>query len=238
MRQRKALMSDGFTIIELLIATAVFSVVLLVITSGVILFTDNYYKGVTQANTQAVARNVSSTIGQALQFSGAAYPYQPLSSPYPAVKAFCVSGVRYTYVLGRKVVPPPATIDSSGTQTRDALVTQDFGSAASCLDTPTNPIKDITAGLPSGAKELLNKNMWLSNLTIQSGPGNSYAVNIQVAYGDADLLCNPSLSGNTYCNSGDTMPAGDYTPELQCKSQAGSQFCAVSTLNTVVQQRL
>ena len=236
MKHVATIASDGFTIIELLIATAVFSTVLVVITSGVILFTNNFYRGITQANTQSVARNVTNTIGQALQFGGAAYPYQPLVSPLaPTVKAFCINGVRYSYVLGRQVEQAP---DSSGRQTRDALVVQDFGGVAACVDTTTNPIHDITTGLPSGAKELLDNNMWLSNLTIQQSQGNSYGVDIQIANGDADLLCNPGLSVNTYCDSNTTMPAGDYTADVQCKNHAGSQFCAVSALNMIVQQRL
>ena len=49
---------SGFTIVELMIATLVFAMVLLVITVGVMSFTRAYYRGINQSNTQRVARAV------------------------------------------------------------------------------------------------------------------------------------------------------------------------------------
>jgi prepilin-type N-terminal cleavage/methylation domain-containing protein len=61
---------DGFTVVELLIATVVFTMVLLVITSGVTHFTHAYYKGVHQSSTQTTSRNVINTIAQNIQYGG------------------------------------------------------------------------------------------------------------------------------------------------------------------------
>ena len=122
--------SAGFTIIELLVATAVFSVILIVITSGIMLFTSNYYKGVNQSNTQAVARSIINNISQAIQFSAAGYPYVQLAN-WPTGsgnQGFCVNNVQYSYVTGREIESSP----SGALQTRDALVSHAYPSGTAC----------------------------------------------------------------------------------------------------------
>jgi prepilin-type N-terminal cleavage/methylation domain-containing protein len=67
-RQRKS--QAGFTIVELMIATLVFAVVLILITVGVLTFTRSFFKGINQSRTQNAARTVIETISQGIQFSG------------------------------------------------------------------------------------------------------------------------------------------------------------------------
>lgn len=59
----------GFTIIELLIATVTFSLVLLIITGAIIQFSRVYYKGVVTSKTQETARSVADELARAAQFS-------------------------------------------------------------------------------------------------------------------------------------------------------------------------
>src|SRR5262249_25193419 len=69
----------GFTIVELMVATLVFSTILIVITYGVLSFTRAYYNGVTNSTTQDTARNIISTISQAVEFNGSGINVTPTS---------------------------------------------------------------------------------------------------------------------------------------------------------------
>lgn len=61
--------NKGFTIIELLIATVAFSVILMVITGAVVQIGRIYYKGVVQSRTQERARAITDSVAKNLQFS-------------------------------------------------------------------------------------------------------------------------------------------------------------------------
>lgn len=65
------------------------------------------------------------------------------------------------------------------------------------------------------AKELLGPNMRITELVINQ-VGDNYTINLSIAYGDDDLL----------------------DADKKCKTGAGSQFCATSTLSTTVQRRI
>ena len=69
-RYRLATSQKGFTIVELLISSLVFSLVLLTVTIGVIQITRVYYKGITESTAQNAARDALDTISQAIQFNG------------------------------------------------------------------------------------------------------------------------------------------------------------------------
>ncbi len=79
--------SKGFTIIELLIATTVFSVILLIMTSGLIYIGKVYYRTVAQTKTQEASRSAIDQISQAIQFSG--------GSVIVGVDALCVGDTMF-----------------------------------------------------------------------------------------------------------------------------------------------
>src|SRR5688572_3763971 len=199
----------GFTVIELMVATAVFAVVLVVVTAGILQVSRLYYKGVNEANTQNVVRTITDTIAQSIQFgggqvvpttSGAATPSSP--------KAFCIGNQRFTYDLGWQVV------DNSPNATRHqgyhGLVQDNY---SGCSSTSTQPLNapDVLG------RELLSPNMRLSKLNITDLGSNLYRVEVRVIYGDDDLLKNPNDPLTTCINE-----------------TAGTQFCTISELNTVV----
>src|SRR6185369_9199416 len=88
----------GFTIVELMIATLVFSLVLIVITVGVLHFTNTYYKGVNNSATQTAAQNAIDTISQSIQFtmSGSAG-----TDDAPA-GVFCAGSRLFLYTAGKQ----------------------------------------------------------------------------------------------------------------------------------------
>jgi prepilin-type N-terminal cleavage/methylation domain-containing protein len=175
---------SGFTIVELLISTVVFSVILLAVTIGIMQITRVYYKGINEANTQDVARGIMDTISQAIQFSGGTV-YATQGSAPGASTSFCIGNEQFSYKLGYQLVE-----SSPGTnQTTKALWQS---TTSGCTGNP--------AAAASGI-ELLSPKMRLSNLTVSqvnSGDANLWKVSVRVVYGDDDLLSNPTAT-NASC---------------------------------------
>lgn len=207
-RRNARLGSHGFTIVELMIATLVFSVILLIVTSGILQVTRTYYKGVTEANTQTAARNVIDAISQAIQFNGGAV--QPPTGSAPGTSyEFCVGSTRFRFMLGSELSSSP-----SGTQTRHAML----------KDTASNCTAGSTASINTPAAtgdELLSLRMRLSGLSVTDLGNNLYKITVRVVYGDDDLLSNPASPTATCLGV-----------------QAGTQYCSVVQLSTTVLKRV
>jgi prepilin-type N-terminal cleavage/methylation domain-containing protein len=173
--------SNGFTVVELLIATAVFSTILLLSTFGIMQVGRTYYKGVTIIRTQNVARNVMDTISQDIQFSGS----KPVGTLPAGIGSgsgrFCIGNTRYQYRIGQNV------------------------GAGGALRVTEN----IASGCPNDAafiqgRELLSQNMRLSRLVIVGNVSEDYSIQLSVAYGD-NSLTDPTTglcfggSGSQFC---------------------------------------
>jgi prepilin-type N-terminal cleavage/methylation domain-containing protein len=195
----------GFTIIELMVATLVFSVILTVITLGVMTFTNSYYRGVNDSTTQNTTRTIIDTISQAIQFGSA-----PVTPTTVAGDFFCAGGYSFTYSRGG-LYPTVST------------------------GLYMAPMTGVCAAKTTGGTQLLGKNLRLTNLAVEKlAAGNLYRVSVSVAMGADDLLCSPSQSGSCTGGAMTFWPVTD----VRCRSTAGSQFCATSTLTTVVEQRI
>lgn len=214
-RRRIVLGADGFTIVELMIATAVFSVVLLLATSGLLQITRTYYKGVTEANTQNTARAVVDTVSRAIQFDGGAVQPTNGSSPRTTYD-FCVGNARFRYYLGSELATSPA----SG-QTYHALLQDSTSGCTSGPDGATINSSSISCTTATNCSELVSPNMRLSQFSVTSLGSNLYQVSVTVVYGD-DVLLNSPTSSNPSCLG----------------VQAGTQFCAISKISTTVLKRV
>lgn len=226
---------SGFTIVELLIATTVFGVVLLLATMGLIQVGKTYSKGINSSDTQGAARAIVDDVAQAIQFSGGGINLpadagawkvnwttaggDPVTSQ---VKFFCTQEKRYIYVAGPEL-----------TDTNHVFMSDDKGIGKGC---PT------PGSWPADATELFRPNMRVSKFKINGNQGSPslYNIEVRVVFGDDDLICSPgqnNCSGNTETDFGPpdvaTMPE-----DLACKTTVGSQFCGFSELSTSVQKRL
>lgn len=163
--------SQGFTLVELMIATVIFSVVLLLISAGMIQVGRLFYKGSTSVNTQEIARTIIDDISQAIQFGG-----ETVSLPtavYP--NRFCIGSRRYTYALGTRL-----------TDTNQVLLVDQASST--CNDsTPPNNL----AAPSANSRELMGFNMRLANLTITPGLNGTYSITVKVVYGEDDTMSDP-----------------------------------------------
>lgn len=225
----------GFTIVELLIATLVFSTVVLVITFGIIQFSRSYYRGSTTTNLQNATRNVIDAVSQAIQFSGSDVTSWSQTSSGGEVTAggYCIGNTQFDFVVGKQ-----RGGDSLATgQVKHALYSAP-SAAGSCtaINADTNP----------NVKDLADPNMRVVKFTIKNLGPNLYTVDLRLAYGDADLLCSPKVTTANPNDSGSCSSKSDpttydnylYKGDLTCKITNGSQFCAAAELSTIVQKRV
>jgi len=169
----------GFTIVELMIATTVFSVILVTITVGVMYFTHSYYKGVYSGMTQNVARDISDSVAQAVQF-GTGDP--TVVTVDPTQSYFCAGGYVFVFKQGQQYDQdhPGATIGMY-MQPMDG----DCGHSATVVTSPR--------------RQLLGDRMRVTFLRFEKVDG-LYKLDIKVAYGDDDLL--QGTDADVQCNIG------------------------------------
>jgi len=223
---------QGFTIVELLISTTVFSVILLLCLAALVQIGKMYYKGVTTAQTQQTARAIMDEITQGIQLSGDGVRAQTLTvgpqvAPAdPAVGFFCIGSTRYTYAIDRQVSDANNTNDK---QLLHALWVDEPGACAGATDQKLSelPTVDLSLPVPSTAphgRELLSSNMRITRLTLVPTDGDRlWTINLTIAYGDEDLF---------------TTDPADSTRKICKGAQAGTQFCAFSEITSVIKRRL
>ena len=217
--QRQYSSQKGFTIVELMISTAIFSTVLLVILTAVTQIGRMYYKGITTAKTQEVARTVVERVSQEIQFSGASTA--PIMSTSTTNNAICIGPSRFIWKIDVPVTAAQHAlwVDSSTECTPNAV-----DSISLSIASPT-PVGSLTYG-----SELLPNGYRLEKLSI-TGVGQLWTVSARVVYGAADLI--ESVDPATGATDVPRVP-----DRTVCKgSQVGTQFCSVSEITTTVLRR-
>jgi prepilin-type N-terminal cleavage/methylation domain-containing protein len=211
----------GFTIVELSIASAVFSVVLLVALTAFLQIGRIYYKGISVTQTQETASQILNDISGNLETATTVSSVQNRGS----WQYFCIGDVRYTYYIGSAVDSTNIASElSDGNQIgfiRDALP---HGGGICPAPCPTNSCgpNEVTWTAPDhNPTEMLSNKMRIEYLNFsQPDPINSanlYNIQIVVFYGDSDL--------EQFDTPGDPRTA-------TCKQQIGSQFCAIANYST------
>ncbi|HEY1645515.1 MAG TPA: prepilin-type N-terminal cleavage/methylation domain-containing protein, partial [Candidatus Saccharimonadales bacterium] len=91
----------GFTIIELLIATAIFTVILIITSTAIIGISQTYIKGSIQGETQQTARAVLSDVSEDIQLNNPNVNYTDLTTNTAGTGEFyfCVGNDVYIYRL-------------------------------------------------------------------------------------------------------------------------------------------
>ncbi len=217
--------SKGFTIVELLIATAILSTILVGASISVLHISKMYYKGVVMSRTQDAARTLVENISRPIQFEGSQYMESTSTSFGGGInnemgssatrKSYCLGNQRYTITKNMQVNKSLPSGISQG-KIRHAVWRDKVGNAAECA---TNPPLNLSSNPPaSNGESLLGENMRLHEFEITPKADNLYEVKVTVIYGDKELI---------------DLGTG------RCKTAvAGSQWCAVAQYNTVVLRRL
>lgn len=207
--------ASGFTIIELLIATTVFAVMLLLAQSIFVQIGHLFYRGVSITNTQETANHVFQDITGNFQNA------ETVNSGSTSYTYYCIGNARYTYQLDKPVDTSAATDHSAGGNygiLKDILP----GAGNACA-----PPCDPSGSCPNGSVpfknpvELLGDKMRVGQFSISQSTttSNLYNVSIIIAYGDNDSV--------TYRTTGDPST-------IACASDRQNNFCAVSSINTSV----
>lgn len=245
---RSKLGSKGFTLTELMIATTIFSTILLLLTLGLLNIGKNYYKSRNTVRTQEVARRVLDEISSSIQFGDKVpTPIQDdinWTGPLPKPK-----------VLRGFFIDPaiPTSVSTNFNQIDpNAKTIQDYFCIGSKrfsfgnkrvrpprTEAPADPneqhglVVDEPAGgcnkpqalrvdpaLGVQGKELLAENTRLTELRIVQDRDN-YTITVQVTTGEDEFI--------------ERTPG---SPQFgTCKAGAGAQYCAVARLETTVQRR-
>lgn len=213
--------SKGFTVVELMIATMIFTVILLLCTYGLVRIGQIYYKGVLSARVQNTARSIEDDIITKIKYGGESHggggedfipdPLNPGEYIVPEDKAaaICIGVSRYSFIISKDAA--------------DSRLIYDEPALADC-DVPA----DMNTLLP-GQKNLLPKGMRLSKFSLRPYAldlsSQSVAIRVKITAGEPDLFEN-GVDGN-----GDPINKG-------CKGGAGDHFCASSDLVTYATPRV
>jgi prepilin-type N-terminal cleavage/methylation domain-containing protein len=258
--------NKGFTIVELMIALAILSVILVVASVVLINIENLYSKGVNAANLQNAARNIVDDVSANLQFSGQSPINCNLNGQQPPAGSatfadsttcgvgaamgddhgpfvYCVGNTRYTYVLGQELGTDPyykATSSSTPTQ----QITNHVLWRDTLAPTGTNPCPAMTAAEFSTATG--------PETDPNAVPGSGYEMmpdHTRLTRFEIDKNPNePSIYDiDVWMAYGDgdlvniedlTGPNSSNPGYITCNGAQGTQFCAVSEISTTVTGRV
>lgn len=208
---------EGFTVIELLIATTVFSLVLLVSLIGFLQIGQIFYKGLAVTQTSQTARQLGDALKQDIAFNASATGTEVQSVSGPGggqVQYFCAGPNRYTFKQGVKLDAANQDIGAGKFGLiKDSLTTTGcpapYGSGSVALNKPT---------------ELLGNKMRVSQISVNKlAPPNDklYNLSIRIVYGDDDVLANVTTPTTTKCLSGGNSSRYCYVYELKTTVRSG-----------------
>jgi prepilin-type N-terminal cleavage/methylation domain-containing protein len=220
----KGVSQRGFTVVELLIATTVFSIVLLTALIGFIRIGNLFYKGVsiaqTQDNANSLYKDVAGNFQSAASVGGA---QNSISGTYDY---YCIGGTRYTYRINKEVLQSdPLNHSPSGNfGVLKDILPGNGACAEPCDDTSSSPCLGSTVRL-SNPVELLGEKTRIEkfNITQSTTTSNLYTIAIILAYGD-DTALDYSIK----------TPAVDYSTVFCPGGTTSQQFCAISSVDTAI----
>lgn len=207
--------NKGFTIVELMIASSTFSVMLLVCLGAVIYLGRLYYKGVTISSTIDTTDTAMENVIESIQYSENTFPVAASGG----WQGYCMDNKKFSYRTGTQLV---TNSPGSGQSDQVLIISTDPG----CNPSTSNaePVNS------SDRRELLKENMRLTSFRVTSSGSGLYDIEIGVAYGGdpTDSL----VEQNTFNTDG----SGNI---VSCKdSSQATAFCAVTYLTASVGKKV
>lgn len=208
---------SAFTVVELMISTAVFSLVLMTIMAVIAQIGRMYYRGVTTARVQEATRSVVDRISQEIQYSADGIANAPRQINNAPEHVICVSGARYFWV------------DEQLTDGSSYGIWYDEDARLTTADNPCNGNNSAALSAnpvsPPGtnARELLPTGSRVMYFSLQPIGSNLYTIRLRVMYWTGNIAELDSSGVDKNCRSG---------------TFGGMQFCAVSDITTTVFKRL
>ncbi|MEK7603235.1 MAG: type II secretion system protein [Patescibacteria group bacterium] len=217
----------GFTIIELMIAIGVFSVVLVLASASLITVGRQYQKASISTTTQNVARLLMEDVTSHTQLSSNA-PLQGTpgngQNGIPGggddVLVTCLGAVRFSYIVGWQL---ESSTNVSKHQSKHVLWKDVLNNQSNCV-APDLQQENPSLGTGSAGKELLSVHTRLLQFNIVTVLNNLVSIDVSVIYGDDDVLDNLSSFPSSIAGCLD--------------EKSGGAFCSLSELHTTVIRRL
>jgi prepilin-type N-terminal cleavage/methylation domain-containing protein len=208
---RRSKKQTGFTIAELTIASAIFSVVLLVALAGFMQIGHIFYKGVTITSTQETANQIYKDVSGYFQ-TATSITLPP--APVNGYSYYCIGGARFTYNIDKAVDTSQAP-DHSATGNFGILKDVLLAGPAACSAPCNDLVSPATCSTPfSNPQELLGDKMRVLKFGITPGSqSNLFDISMMFAYGDDEVLGyqTPGVPTSRYCLAG----------------SANQQFCSI-----------
>jgi prepilin-type N-terminal cleavage/methylation domain-containing protein len=224
-RNNKTNKAKGFTLIELMLATTIFALVLIIMLASFLQIARMFYKGVSISSTNEATRSLVEEIVNDVRFAGDSSIACAASSCPSYRKYFCVGNHRYTYITapnkggGAKV--SGTDVSSPQPSTINAGVVQDtvFG-----CPPPT------TSG--SNPRQLLGLNMQLNDLEFRPADNGVFVHAHVLLYGAVDTVF-ASYAQPTHSPSQALLD-----PDAHCSgSLFDTQLCATADFKTTISTR-
>lgn len=205
--------TPGFTIIELLVATLVFSIVLVVVLAAFVQISRLFYKGVNIANLHNDTRTITQDIENDIKFVQSSPQSFAATYNAPGKGYFCIGLHRYTYNLGHQL--------GSGGANDIGIERQTISYGSGC------PNQAAAAG--TNQQELLDNGMQLNAISLNCLNGRCL-VNAHVIFygigGNPDTFLTKTAGYST-----DPWRA----PDAECTgSLSDSLYCATADYNRTV----
>jgi prepilin-type N-terminal cleavage/methylation domain-containing protein len=222
--------NSGFTVMELMIATAVFSVLLLISLVGFLQIGQLFYKGVNITRTSDVSKQVISSVKNDISFyPGTAAitiqgPSQVSPSGGPTINRywFCAGQNRYSFILYRPLdsaaQATEMTLDVSGWY-RFALLKDRITVTPPACPNPFNTSGSAPIN-PGSVTELLGDKMRLARFTLTPIGTSLYTLNVRIAYGIDEVLNNPT-NENVSCKSGSNNSRYCFVTQVRTTARRG-----------------
>lgn len=218
--------NGGFTIVELLIAIAIFSAILLIIVYAFLFGVNEFTQAYVSSKTQETARSIEQAITQSfdLTASGGYTVLNPIKNNSSGIttNGFCLGQYRYSFVTGME-------LNISVNANLAHVFVQDIYPGCNISSSP----QDLSGGvtLATGSKELIGQNMRVGYFNINSNTTSNnetyYNIAFNIAYGDDNTLIRTDISGT------------ENTPLYSCPSVfINGKMCAFATINTIAYQRV
>lgn len=219
---------NGFTVIELLIATSVASVILLLAAFTIIQISRMYYKASVLSRTQDTTRSITDIVSRQIQFANGTNVKKDTVSDIDlgSINVICVGADRFTYVINALQDDSKNnghSLNGSELKLAHAMWHDTITNNGACVPAKLSVVDPSATTGGTNGSDMLSHNMRLSKFGIDRlGSTNVWALSVKVIYGESDLINDIADPDNARCKSG----------------VSGSQWCAVAEYNTSIGTRM
>ena len=222
-KEKASISESGTTLVEVMIATSVFSLVMVASMTTFAVMSRTYFKGLNESKTLNVALKIVDDVSSTIAATNS-YVYKSGTD----WKSHCFGGVKYSYKLNKVLTKNPVT----GTEQSDKILVYSHDSGGGCQS--PDPVQSTP--VQSTATELLEERMRLLSFDI-TATGGLYEIEVVVAHGgDGDqqdchvFVCDKNGDIDADGDDSTTADKGEYTCRINVSS------CAIAKLSTKVYQ--